>query len=76
MTIFYFINIWIILDLVALDLISRRKNGMVLIWEMYEDWKKLDYFLFKVFTVVYLFFMLPLTIPSSVYKLIKKRNNG
>lgn len=72
MTAFRLIILYLLLDLVALDLISRRKNGVRYLWETYSDWKDLKYVFFKVFAVFYLLFLLPFTIPSSIYKLIKK----
>lgn len=72
---YYIFCIWLLLVIVALELISRRKNGMADIWEMYNDWKSLTFIGFKVLTIIYLIAMLPLTIPSSIYKLIKNKRN-
>lgn len=73
---YYIFCLWLFLDIVALELISRRKNGMADIWEMYSEWKNITYIGFKILTIVYLIGMLPLTIPASIFKIIKKNKRN
>jgi len=72
---YYFTCIWLLLDIVALELISRRKNGMNDIWDLYDEWGRLNSFISKAFVILHLMTMLPLTIPVSIYKIIKKNKD-
>jgi len=73
---FYYLTcIWLLLDFVALDLISRRKNGMNDIWDLYEEWGRLNSFISKAFVILHFIVILPLTIPASIYKIFKKNKD-
>jgi hypothetical protein len=72
---YYFTCIWLLLDIVALELISRRKNGMNDIWDLYEDWGRLHSFISKAIVIIHLILMLPITIPVSIYKILKKNKD-
>jgi hypothetical protein len=69
---YYILCLWLLFDIVALELISRRKNGMNDIWDLYDEWGRLNSFISKAFVILHLMVMLPLTIPVSIYKLLKK----
>jgi hypothetical protein len=72
---YYFTCIWLLLDILALELISRRKNGMNDIWDLYEDWGRLNSFISKAIVILHLMAMLPITIPVSIYKIFKKNKD-
>jgi hypothetical protein len=75
MTAYYILCLWLFLDIVALELISRRKNGMNDIWDLYDEIRRLNTFATKTFVVLHLMVMLPLTIPVSIYKILKKNKD-
>lgn len=75
MTLYYIIWLWLFLVPISLELISRKKNGMNDIYDLYNEWGKLNTFWSKAFVIVYLMVMLPFTIPISVYKILKKNKN-
>jgi putative heme iron utilization protein len=64
-----------LLDIIALELISHRKNGMNDIWDLYEDWGRLNSFISKAIVILHLMAMLPITIPVSIYKILKKNKD-
>lgn len=70
-----FIGLWLIFDVIALELISRRKNGMNDIYDLYADWGKLQSVATKIYVIFHLMLFLPLTIPASIYKIIKQKND-
>ena len=70
------LSIWLLLDIIALDLISRRKNGMNDLFELFESIKEFKSYWTKIFTIYWLLLMLPTTIPASIYKIIKKNKDG
>ena len=70
------LSIWLLLDIIALDLISRRKNGMNDLFDLFESIKEFKSFWTKIFTIYWLLLMLPTTIPASIYKIIKKNKDG
>lgn len=70
------LSIWLLLDIIALDLISRRKNGMNDLFDLFESIKEFKSFWTKIFTIYWLLIMLPTTIPASIYKIIKKNKDG
>jgi len=72
---YYFTCIWLLLDIIALELISHRKNGMNDIWDLYEDWGRLNSFISKAIVILHLMAMLPITIPVSIYKILKKNKD-
>ena len=69
-------GIWITLDIMAMELISRRKNGMNDIYDLYEDWLKLQTIAMKFYVIFHLMLFLPFTIPTSIYKIIKEKKDG
>lgn len=69
------IGIWLILDVIALELISRRKNGMNDLYDLYDDINHLQSIWSKIIVVYWFLIMLPTTIPASIYKIIKKNKN-
>jgi len=68
-------GIWLILDVIALELISRRKNGIEDICDLYEDVKRLYSMASKIYVIFHLILLLPFTIPASIYKIIKQKKN-
>lgn len=70
------LSIWLLLDIIALDLISRRKNGMNDLFDLFESIKEFKSYWTKIFTIYWLLIMLPTTIPASIYKIIKKNKDG
>lgn len=70
------LSIWLLLDIIALDLISRRKNGMNDLFDLFESIKEFKSYWTKIFTIYWLLLMLPTTIPASIYKIIKKNKDG
>jgi len=69
------LGIWLILDVVALELISRRKSGMNDLYDVYENWNMLESIVTKVYVIFHLLLFLPFTIPASIYKIIKDKKN-
>jgi hypothetical protein len=67
--------LWIILDFVGLELISRKKNGMNDLYDLYVQWDEMKYLIFKVLTIVWLIMVLPITIPASIIKIIKQNKD-
>jgi hypothetical protein len=68
-------GVWLILDVIAMELISRRKNGMNDIYDLYDDWGKLQSIATKMYVIFHLMLFLPFTIPASIYKIIKEKKN-
>jgi hypothetical protein len=68
-------GVWLILDVIAMELISRRKNGMNDIYDLYDDWGKLQSVATKIYVIFHLMLFLPFTIPASIYKIIKKKKD-
>jgi hypothetical protein len=54
--------IWLILDIIAMELISHRKNGMNDIYELYDSWRELHSFASKIYVAFHLMLFLPFTI--------------
>lgn len=69
------LGIWLILDVVALELISRRKSGMNDLYDVYDNWNMLESIVTKVYVIFHLLLFLPFTIPASIYKIIKDKKN-
>lgn len=67
---------WLLLDIIALDLISRRKNGMNDLFDLFDSIKQFKSIWTKIFTIYWLLIMLPTTIPASIYKIINKNKDG
>ena len=68
--------LWLLLDIVALEIISRTKNGMNDIYDLYAQLKDLNLIASKIYVILHLMLFLPFTIPVSIYKIIKENKNG
>lgn len=75
MTVDKLLIIWLCADIIAIDLLSRRDNGVNDLLDLYDDFKKLKTVWAKIYVVIHLFIFLPLTIAPSIFKLIKKNKN-
>jgi hypothetical protein len=71
MTIYFIIQIWSFLVAISLMLISFRKDSKI-IYEDIESYYHNKKFIYKIFTIIILYFILPLSIPYSISYFRKK----